>query len=190
MFPNATVEPTSPGSRRLGKVDLAGCFGWLGEQRFEDFQSLAPAQLCRLDDAGKDGDVLRSLALPVPRQTLRKITSGRRARAARRGYWWAVLQSARRRRLPRVPVRRGGAACARSRREGESGSRGTVDGRRGEGHGQDDHATFWGFVCLKNRRRIWSSFLCECGRDFSLTQMGTDAEAWGRFLPDFRGHFQ
>jgi len=61
-----TVHPTSPGSCRLGKEDLVGSFGRLVEQRFEDFQSLAPAQLCRFDDAGEDGYVLRSRCAACP----------------------------------------------------------------------------------------------------------------------------
>ena len=41
-------------------------FGWLGEQRFEDFLSLAPEQFCRFHDAGKDGYVLRSRSAACP----------------------------------------------------------------------------------------------------------------------------
>ena len=46
------------------------------------------------------------------------------------------------------------------RREDESGARGTVNGRQGEGHGQDAHATFCEIVCVKKRRRNGASFLC------------------------------
>ena len=43
-----------------------GCFGRLGEQCLEDIEGAAPAQLGRLDDAGKDGDVLRSGCAACP----------------------------------------------------------------------------------------------------------------------------
>jgi len=45
--------------------------------------------------------------------------------------------------------RSGSASLAKGRREVESGSRGRVFGRRGEGHGQDAHATLWELAGLR-----------------------------------------
>jgi len=69
-----------------------GSFGWLGEQRFEDFLSLAPAQFCRFHDAGKDGYVLRSRSAACPGRDFAEdhersqgtLRAPRAARSARR----------------------------------------------------------------------------------------------------------